>query len=114
VLLFAVFTLLSVILAWSVEHAKTAALKANPPENVVDGAGRASYVGQPRTGSPQSIQIVGDRKEKAFHFVIDGKEVMRVDQTGMTVQGNIKYSGTIADDSGIASTANSDGSRHED
>lgn len=40
-------------------------------------------------------EIVQDND--AFHFVIDGEEVARLDKSGLKVHGDIKYSGVVAD-----------------
>ena len=45
----------------------------------------------------QDTQLKVDIKENTVHIVIDGKEILTVDKDGLHVNGNIDYTGTIAD-----------------
>lgn len=42
-------------------------------------------------------QIIADRSENIIRFVIDGEEVMRLDEEGLHVKQSIKYGGATTD-----------------
>lgn len=50
--------------------------------------------------APQSAQravIVEDQEAAAFRFIIDGKEVARLDGTGLHVRESLSYGGVLTD-----------------
>ncbi|WP_274630780.1 hypothetical protein [Arvimicrobium flavum] len=48
-------------------------------------------------GKPGSVEIVEDQEAKAFRFMIDGREVARIDAIGLQVRDSIGYGGAITD-----------------
>ncbi|WP_156465035.1 hypothetical protein [Mesorhizobium sp. Root552] len=48
-----------------------------------------------KSGAP--LEIVEDQESAAFRFIIDGREVARLDNAGLRVDGNIEYEGQITD-----------------
>lgn len=49
------------------------------------------------TDPVQRVSIVEDQKNAAFRFMIDGKEVARIDGTGLHVRESIEYGGILVD-----------------
>jgi len=45
-------------------------------------------------------EIITDEEHSTVRIVIDGKEILTVDKDGLHVNGNIDYTGTIADITG--------------
>lgn len=43
------------------------------------------------------VQFVTDQKEGVVRIVIDGKEIVWIDSSGLYVRGDIAYKGTITD-----------------
>ncbi len=41
--------------------------------------------------------MIIDPETNSFRFFIDGKEVARIDQTGLHVRENVEYGGTLTD-----------------
>jgi hypothetical protein len=46
---------------------------------------------------PEAPVMIIDPDSKAFRFIIDGKEVARLDEHGLHVRENIEYGGMITD-----------------
>lgn len=59
-------------------------------------AGSAPKAAQEPRGA-QSLSIVEDHEAKAFRFLIDGKEVARLDADGLHVREGIEYGATLTD-----------------
>ncbi|MBM6395301.1 MULTISPECIES: hypothetical protein [Hyphomicrobiales] len=61
-----------------------------------------------KSGAP--LEIVEDQESAAFRFIIDGREVARLDNAGLYVDGSIEYGGTLTDtgsrDAGQSKTEN--------
>ncbi len=51
----------------------------------------------PEPRGAQSLSIVEDHDAKAFRFLIDGKEVARLDADGLHVREGIEYGATLTD-----------------
>lgn len=52
------------------------------------------------------VHVVEDQQAGAFLFMIDGQEAARIDKDGLTVAGDVEYSGTLTDTgAGITSDA---------
>lgn len=49
------------------------------------------------TDPAQRVSIVEDQKDAAFRFIIDGKEVARIDGKGLHVRESIEYGGILVD-----------------
>jgi hypothetical protein len=45
----------------------------------------------------ETVAIIEDHDGKSFRFVIEGKEVARLDERGLHVRESIEYGGTISD-----------------
>lgn len=45
----------------------------------------------------QRVSIVEDHENAAFRFMIDGREVARIDGTGLHVRENVEFGGTMID-----------------
>ncbi|MBA4173805.1 MAG: hypothetical protein C0511_14425 [Hyphomicrobium sp.] len=45
----------------------------------------------------ETVAIIEDHDSKSFRFVIEGKEVARLDQSGLHVRESIAYGGAITD-----------------
>lgn len=50
-----------------------------------------------RSVSSEAVAIIEDHDSKSFRFVIEGKEVARLDQSGLHVRESVEYGGTITD-----------------
>jgi hypothetical protein len=59
-------------------------------------AGSAPKPAQEQRGA-ESFAIVEDEEAKAFRFLIDGREVARLDAAGLHVRNSIEYGGSITD-----------------
>lgn len=62
-----------------------------------DGRGTAPPAAEARSAVPPRIQIIEDQEAVAFRFMIDGREVARLDPDGLHVRENIEYGGTLTD-----------------
>jgi hypothetical protein len=49
------------------------------------------------SGQAKKAEIVVDEEKGVIRFFINGKETMRLDESGLHVEGNITYSGRIKD-----------------
>ena len=50
----------------------------------------------------ETVAIIEDHNSKSFRFLIEGKEVARIDASGLHVRESIAYGGTITDTGGKA------------
>lgn len=67
---------------------------------VVSALMLAPHLAQATAGnaaSSETVVIIEDPNSKSFRFVIEGKEVARLDQSGLYVRESIAYGGTISD-----------------
>ncbi len=48
-------------------------------------------------GQQPATRIETDQKAGIIRFIVNGKEVARLDANGLTVRGNIAYTGTLTD-----------------
>lgn len=46
---------------------------------------------------PPAVEMVVDQATGSFQFLIDGREVARISESGLHVRGSIEYGGTIVD-----------------
>jgi hypothetical protein len=60
-------------------------------------AGGGSKQSPAETDPTPRVQIVEDQAAAAFRFMIDGREVARLDPDGLHVRENIEYGGTLTD-----------------
>ena len=67
----------------------------------------------PRVSDARPVEIIEDQKAKAFRFMIDGREVARIDAIGLQVRDNIGYGGAIADAGATRLDTPVSGARHE-
>lgn len=49
------------------------------------------------SASSETVAIIEDHNSKSFRFVIEGKEVARLDESGLHVRDSIEYGGSISD-----------------
>ncbi|RVI30870.1 hypothetical protein [Sinorhizobium meliloti] len=54
-------------------------------------------LGVPTVQGNQRVTFLTDQQAGVVRIVIDGKEVARIDATGLYVHGDIAYTGTITD-----------------
>ena len=55
---------------------------------------------RPVTASPAkqpATRIETDQKTGVIRFIVNGKEVARIDANGLHVRGNVDYTGTLTD-----------------
>ena len=53
------------------------------------------------TANSSDPQIVVDKKNHAIRILIDGKEIVIIDASGMHVNGGLDYSGILKDTGGV-------------
>lgn len=53
---------------------------------------------RPESASASKTEIITDEEAGVIRFMIDGKETMRLDESGLHVRENISYGGSITDD----------------
>jgi hypothetical protein len=61
-------------------------------------AGPAPAATQPQsTSQQQATRVETDKKTGAIRFIVNGKEVARIDATGLHVTGDVDYTGALTD-----------------
>lgn len=60
----------------------------------------ASVLAFSQSGPASRIAIVEDQQQAAFRFMIDGREIARLDGAGLYVAGDIRYAGALVDTGG--------------